>query len=413
MLDKFLNLIQMLKQLSLRGAFVFLFLGALSYASVSIGFHDVPGHPFEPAINYVKGEGIVEGYEDGSYKPDAEINRAEFTKIIVGAVHGAKQEGGNCFPDVKEEWFAPFICTAQNKGIIEGYPDGTFKPDNKVNYAEALKIVLNSYNAPVGPEHDEWFIRYLEFAEQNGLSFAPGKPAEANVTRGEMAELIFWSNGKAPEVHPPEPAQPVCQSKADCAQGEECNNGKCVVVQQMVQCTSNADCAQGEFCNSVGDCEKTQPAQPPKSCKYNGDCGPKEACVASLCSSASASYPSCGSNNDCYEGQTCNSGTCETRNLGPACKTHADCTGQAQFCQDGYCFESAKQCIADKDCDTGKGEKCDTTISTCIRSCSTDNECPIGSFCTSGKCDSILVPDCDRNAECNGGTCDPTHKRCY
>jgi len=117
------------------------------------------------ALKYLKDNGIVGGYSDGSYKPDNKINRAEFTKIIIGAV--TTQEAlTNCaanytkvgdynvtlFPDVvfvmvggnEPSWFFDYVCVAKFNGIIKGYSDGTFKPDRNINFAEAAKIVTNA-----------------------------------------------------------------------------------------------------------------------------------------------------------------------------------------------------------------------------------------------------------------------------
>jgi hypothetical protein len=103
-------------------------------------FMDVDANnEFYDSIGYVKSEGIVEGYEDGSYMPDQTINRAEFTKIIVESVFGEPEA---ClvtmhFTDVGDEWYANYICKAVKEFIIVGYPDGSFKPADKINFAGA------------------------------------------------------------------------------------------------------------------------------------------------------------------------------------------------------------------------------------------------------------------------------------
>lgn len=103
-------------------------------------FSDVEAsHANAEAITYVQGEGIVNGYPDGTFQPFAAINRAEFTKIVMGALFN-DMEGGNCFPDVKDQWFAPYVCRAKAEGIIGGYPDGTFGPEKPVSFAEAATI---------------------------------------------------------------------------------------------------------------------------------------------------------------------------------------------------------------------------------------------------------------------------------
>ena len=170
----------------------------------AVSFNDVPaGHPNADAIEYVKENGIVSGYPDGTFKPDNTINRAEFTKIIIGAQFDSATIE-NCitqnvqaswtyafFPDVpKDAWFAKYICAAKMKGIINGYPDGLFKPESDINFSEASKIIVNAFGYTVGSDA----VWYKPFVDQLGLKMAiPTTIASfsANITRGEMAEMVY------------------------------------------------------------------------------------------------------------------------------------------------------------------------------------------------------------------------------
>ena len=66
-------------------------------------------------------------------------------KIIIGAAD-ITPSGQNCFSDIGAEWFAPFVCAGMANGIVGGYPDGTFRPEQNINVAEALKITLKAFN---------------------------------------------------------------------------------------------------------------------------------------------------------------------------------------------------------------------------------------------------------------------------
>lgn len=157
--------------------------------------YDVTGHNYEIAIRYLKDNGIIEGYADGSYKPDQTVNRAEFTKIIVEAKTGSNptSSASNCFPDVRaSEWYASYICYAKDAGIIGGYPDGYFRPANTINLAEAAKILVNTLNVQK-PEIESsiWYREYIEALQNN--SYIPQSFVEFNqsVNRGEMAEMVW------------------------------------------------------------------------------------------------------------------------------------------------------------------------------------------------------------------------------
>jgi inhibitor of cysteine peptidase len=154
-------------------------------------FSDVPtGGLNTDAITYLKGTGVISGYPDGSYKPSGEINRAEFTKIVVGSLY-TDVKGKNCFPDVKTQWFAPYVCKAKSLGIIEGNPDGTFKPSESIKFSEAAKIITNAYKLNPGASGTEWFKPYVTALEAKKDIPLSVDYFDQNVKRDEMAEMIY------------------------------------------------------------------------------------------------------------------------------------------------------------------------------------------------------------------------------
>jgi|GEM_PF-6218870 len=158
------------------------------------GFTDVDAnYAYKTAVDYVKSAGIVEGYADGTFKPNSKINRAEFTKIMITALkHNPQTFWNKCFPDVQTEWFAPYVCYAKNSEIINGYQDGKFKPNNNITVPEALKIVLEGFKKNVPEASGAWYQKYVNYAQSNGQMLT-GWTNNLNheVTRGEMAELMY------------------------------------------------------------------------------------------------------------------------------------------------------------------------------------------------------------------------------
>ncbi|MFH1545836.1 MAG: S-layer homology domain-containing protein [Patescibacteria group bacterium] len=169
-------------------------------------FSDVPPeNEFFFAVNFVANEGIVSGYEDGNFQPEGEINRAEFTKILVGAkfaeeielltpqISGESESTESCFPDfAANDWFAKFVCFARANEILGGYPDGNFKPANPVNLAEAITILVKSFGFSVDANTEgEWFEPFLEKAEQLEILPEDFPAADENITRGQMSELVM------------------------------------------------------------------------------------------------------------------------------------------------------------------------------------------------------------------------------
>jgi len=163
-------------------------------------FSDVPKESFTTdALEYLKNNNVISGYPDGTYKPANEINRAEFTKIIVGALTD-KPEGTNCFSDVKDEWFAPYVCEAKKRNIIDGYPDGTFKPADTINFSEASKIVANAFGVAAGdvsdPSSETWYKPYVEdLSAQKAIPLSV-EFFDEKITRDEMAEMTYRLKAK-------------------------------------------------------------------------------------------------------------------------------------------------------------------------------------------------------------------------
>ena len=157
--------------------------------------YDVAGHSYETAIRYLAQRQIVQGYPDSSYQPDATVNRAEFTKILVGAKLGEEPASyaSACFPDVGAgDWFSSYVCYAKQMGYIAGYPDGTFKPANSINLVEASKILVNVLEVPQSDApNDPWYRPYITALQDQSYIPSALKAFGQNVTRGEMAELIW------------------------------------------------------------------------------------------------------------------------------------------------------------------------------------------------------------------------------
>ncbi len=92
--------------------------------------------------------GVTSGYGDGSFKPNANVNRAEAVKMLILAaqfVPAASSGTTLSFSDVKStDWFAAYVATAADHEIVRGYPDGTFHPDQPITRAEAAKIIVSA-----------------------------------------------------------------------------------------------------------------------------------------------------------------------------------------------------------------------------------------------------------------------------
>ena len=113
------------------------------YWSSENAFSDVSADKwYNNAVSTLSRMGVIGGYADGTFRPDAPISRAEFAKIAVSFTQNNGSAVYNYFTDVKTtDWFAPYVTAAKDAGLIEGYSDGSFKPESKITRAEACAIV--------------------------------------------------------------------------------------------------------------------------------------------------------------------------------------------------------------------------------------------------------------------------------
>lgn len=176
------------------------------------------GHPEYVAIKYLSETGVIKGYEDGSFKPSNLINRAEALKMILEAnglvtpeyIQENSAGGINFnseplpFSDVyKSLWYYPYLKKALEKEIINGYPDGTFKPEKTVNRAESFKITMESDDV-ILPEvtenpfadvsKEDWFANYMLEAKIREIVYITMQNTvnpSKEMTRSQFAELVY------------------------------------------------------------------------------------------------------------------------------------------------------------------------------------------------------------------------------
>lgn len=168
-------------------------------------------------IEYLVSIGTLQGYSDGTFKPDQTINRAELMKVLVAGQGIDPDESiyQNCFPDVTTDWYAKYVCYAKEQGWVAGYPDNTFKPDQTVNKAEASKMLAGAYGLSPAEEGEsefndvsssDWFFGYIVTLTNIGVIDANTSnysPADG-MNRGSTAEYIFRvlvSNGNDEEIY--------------------------------------------------------------------------------------------------------------------------------------------------------------------------------------------------------------------
>jgi len=159
----------------------------------SLIFPDTAGHQYRESIEYLYNKGIVQWYPDRTFKPNASINRAEMTKIVVAAhtLGTTLPKEINCFPDVRAEWFADYICYAKTHNIVKWFSNGVFNPRDMTTIAQGLKIWINTFDLGVV----EWsgttrYTPYLDYVYNNDIFPSHSLSPNTSMTRGQMAYLV-------------------------------------------------------------------------------------------------------------------------------------------------------------------------------------------------------------------------------
>jgi len=186
----------------------FILAGFLFPSLASAAFTDLPeGNPNKAAIEALVSQGALKGYEDNTFRPDQNVNRAEAIKIILlglGVKVNEASTSGSNFTDVKKtDWFFPYVGTAKDLGMIKGYEDGSFKPTQTVTRAEAMKMA--SVAVGVSPENpkdlpfidvqkDAWYAPYAQYAKDENI--VPPQTdgrwhPDSQLSRAKLSEMIY------------------------------------------------------------------------------------------------------------------------------------------------------------------------------------------------------------------------------
>lgn len=165
---------------------------------------DIDGHWAEQQITHFIQNSYAKGYEDNTFKPDNQITRAEFVKL-VNTYFGFNTKGISEFKDINQNnWYYDDVCIAIRAGYINGYEDNTFRPDNIITREEAAKIIIsiknqqdNNYDKintfPDNNLVSNWAKPYVEGAIENGYlkgDHLKNLRPTNHITRAESVSLL-------------------------------------------------------------------------------------------------------------------------------------------------------------------------------------------------------------------------------
>lgn len=125
-------------------------------------FNDIVGHWAQSKIEEMAALGVVNGYPDGSFKPDGTITRAEFATMLVKAFELSPQSG-KVFADTIGHWASDYIATAEANGLVSGYDASTFGPDDLITREQTAVMIVKAAGLTMISEE-------TSFADNTGIS---------------------------------------------------------------------------------------------------------------------------------------------------------------------------------------------------------------------------------------------------
>ena len=165
----------------------------ISAMSISVfAFTDVtPDTPYQAAIDYLSTQGIIDGYPDGTFRPDDVITRAEFCKMIMTSLGQFDATAGSAdiapFTDIDYHWAKDYITAAAQSGYVNGVGDDQFAPDKYITCEQAIAIVVRIISGPKTSYPADYLAYALKEEISSGVPVITGR----NITRGEVAQIIF------------------------------------------------------------------------------------------------------------------------------------------------------------------------------------------------------------------------------
>jgi polyhydroxybutyrate depolymerase len=158
-------------------------------------FSDIETNWYKDSIIWLKEQGIINGYEDGGYHPENTVSRAEVLKIIMNSadLEVTKPEA-KCFPDVSvSSWQAKYVCSWVESWITKWYEDSTFRPGNDVTILETVTFAVRAFDIDLSYlwEWLEWYHKYQGFAHEKNIVPKHAYTIDTYASRWEAANIIY------------------------------------------------------------------------------------------------------------------------------------------------------------------------------------------------------------------------------
>lgn len=164
-------------------------INALAYEDINSDYE------FYTQITVLSDEGIIDGYDDGSFKPDNPISRSEFAKMFCNALNITETTGLQFYDVPENHWAKSYIDALSSSNIIDGYDDGSFRPDEKILVKDAIKMLVCAKGLEqIAIDAGGYPHGYVKTASTYKLTENISFDINSDLTRAQAAVLLY--NGK-------------------------------------------------------------------------------------------------------------------------------------------------------------------------------------------------------------------------
>lgn len=165
------------------------------------GFKDISGHWGEDQIRTIAALDLVNGYSDGTFRPDRAITRGEVAAILTKLFDDTAEQQEASFTDIKGHWSEPYVKKAVSLGLVAGYSDGTFRPDANITRAQLVTMIYAALDrdvdmasmylfsdkvtfSDVTDTHTYYYVPVMEAANTHSYEFNVDKECWTSVSMG-------------------------------------------------------------------------------------------------------------------------------------------------------------------------------------------------------------------------------------
>ncbi len=173
---------------------IIVFINLLTVSAYSLDFNDIEGMECQESVEFLAAYGVINGFSEGVFGPDEYVTRGQMSKIlsIILGYGEYPDDFTSSFLDMEGHWSKTYVEVAAGLEIIKGYDDGSFRPDGRVTYPEAVTMILRALGYTDESLAGDWPYDYMVKAGRLGI-LEDIEMSGAYASRCDIASIVYSS----------------------------------------------------------------------------------------------------------------------------------------------------------------------------------------------------------------------------